>query len=158
MIMRMNRILTVAALASAMLACSAVKPTSSTTGQAVASDASTLLGSNWQLDGADRGVLATSPEAQKITLGFFGDRVAGHAGCNRWFSNYRFEGDRLILEQAATTMMLCQGAANEVERAFLELLAKPLTVHAHEGHLQVEAADGTVLRFLPFKTPPTESP
>ncbi len=157
--MRMNRILAVAALAAALVACSTVKPASSTTGgQAEAQDTSTLLGSNWQLDGADRGLLATSPEAHKITLGFFGDRVAGHAGCNRWFSNYRFEGNRLILEHAATTMMLCQGAANEVERAFLDLLAKPLTVYTQVGQLQVEAADGTVLRFLPFKTPPTESP
>lgn len=155
--MRMNRILSVAALSVAMIGCAAVETAASPAGQVDAQEASTWVGSNWQLVGADRGLLSTSPEARKITLGFFGDRVAGHAGCNRWFSNYRFEGDRLILEQAATTMMLCQDAANAVERAFLDLLAKPLTVHTQAGQLQVEAADGTVLRFQPFKTP-TESP
>lgn len=155
--MRMNRILSVAALSVAMIGCSAVEPAASPAGQADARETSTLVGSNWQLDGADRGLLSTSPDARKITLGFFGDRVAGHAGCNRWFSNYRIEGDRLILEQAATTMMMCQGAANDVERAFLDLLAKPLTISHKANSLRVQADDGTVLVFEPMAAEATES-
>lgn len=112
-----------------------------------------LDGTHWQLVGADRGPLAELQAARNVTLEFAEGRAYGNAGCNRYFSSYELAGDRLVLGKAGTTMMYCEGEANEVERAFLPLLEQPLLLTRDWQTLQLRVGDGTTLRFEPVAVP-----
>ena len=54
--------------------------------------------------------------------------VSGNAGCNRFFGQAALHEDRFIIENAATTRMMCPPAQNEMERLFLQLLGQESTV------------------------------
>lgn len=51
--------------------------------------------------------------------------------------------------------MFCAGDGSIVEKAFLDVLAAPMTLSRQNGGLQLEAADGNVLRFEPEVPPGT---
>ncbi|NKX43538.1 META domain-containing protein [Roseicyclus persicicus] len=84
--------------------------------------AALLIGPTWVVeDIAGAGIVDDS----RVSLGFFGDgRVAGSAGCNRWFADVALTGEGLTLGQAGATMMACADALMAQEMRFLEALAQ----------------------------------
>lgn len=106
-----------------------------------------LDGSRWKLAQASAGPLATLEHARQVTMEFDEGRVFGHGGCNRYSSVYTVAGDRLVIGPAVSTKMYCEGAGNQVEQAFHELLRQPFTLSREEGAMHLTAADGTTLAF-----------
>ena len=58
-----------------------------------------------------------------LTLGD-NNQASGLAGCNNWMAEYQLSGDRLSLDNIATTRKLCAPALMEQEQLFLAALAK----------------------------------
>lgn len=141
-------------VASALGACGSVPAGTSSlsegtvAGQAPASSGA-LDGESWRLDSVDRGPLAGFERTGTVTLGFAEGRAHGHSGCNRYFASYDFSANRLQLDHPDSTMMYCEGEANEVERAYLALLEQPLIAVRAAGSMELVAPDGTRLRFVP---------
>ena len=130
---------------AALVACSTTTTVSETTSTA----GTTLEGTNWRLDAVDSGPLSSLEGARTVTMGFAEGRVFGHAGCNRYFSTYAIKGDQLVLAPAGTTMMYCEGEGSTVEQAFLPMLTDPLTLVWNRNTMELRAADGSTLRFVP---------
>ncbi len=140
-------------VASALGACGSVPADTSSTSAEDATPASTsagvLDGESWRLDSVDRGPLAGFERTRTVTLGFAEGRAHGHSGCNRYFASYDFSANRLQLDHPGSTMMYCEGEANEVERAYLALVEQPLIAVRAAGSMELVAPDGTRLRFVP---------
>jgi heat shock protein HslJ len=81
-----------------------------------------LVGTYWVLtDGVSLGV----PLAGTTVTAQFGadGRLSGNSGCNSYSTSYTTKGSKLTIDsQIATTLRLCQGAADSVERAYLAKL------------------------------------
>jgi heat shock protein HslJ len=110
-----------------------------------------LVGTRWELQSADRGILSSKATSSGVTLEFAADRVSGYGGCNRYSSSYQLSGANLQLGSVVATKRGCMGDANAIESAWLSLLATALVVDASGGRLQLRAADGTELVFAPAK-------
>lgn len=83
-----------------------------------------LTGGEWRVT-ALAGV--PLPEGIAITLGFEdsnGLRVAGQAGCNRYFGTATLQDGALRFGQVGATMMACPDAQMQAERHFLSLLSE----------------------------------
>lgn len=76
---------------------------------------STLPEGRWQ---------ETSPavETSPITLDIKNDRIAANSGCNRLMGSVKMVGDQLVVEQLASTLMMCHGEAARKEAALKQLL------------------------------------
>lgn len=71
-------------------------------------------------------------------------RVGGSGGCNRLQGGYRVEGDTIIFEKLATTMMACpQGM--ETEQAFLKALGEARTWKVAGQQLELKDGAGAVI-------------
>ena len=57
-----------------------------------------------------------------LTLGD-NNQASGLAGCNNWMAEYQLSGNRLSLDNIATTRKLCAPALMEQEQRFLAALA-----------------------------------
>lgn len=126
-------------------------------GRYLEDDPSRLVGPTWRLVafGEAAGLRPTLGDAE-VTIAFTADgRLAGTAGCNRYFGNYEARGEALAISQVGATRMACPPPAMEVERAYLAALD---AVRAWERDtragqapdaLELEDAGGeTLLRFV----------
>ena len=77
-----------------------------------------LVGTSWQLQSADRGLLASKADASAITLEFSADRISGYGGCNRYNGAYQLSGANLEFGPVAATKRSCMGDADAVESAW----------------------------------------
>lgn len=79
-----------------------------------------LTGREWQVVTiAERPV----PDGVTVTLAFDGEgRIAGDAGCNRFFAAASLTGEGLTLGEGATTRMACPEPQMTTERRFLDAL------------------------------------
>jgi heat shock protein HslJ len=103
-----------------------------------------LAGTAWSLDllpgvEKDAGV--------EVTLTFHEGRIAGTAGCNRYFASYSVKGDSLKLGPAGATKMMCPEPQMTVEDAFLAALARVRTYRVADGRLVLTPAEGGALEF-----------
>jgi heat shock protein HslJ len=73
-------------------------------------------------------------------------RVAGKAGCNRYFGGYTREGTTLTIGQAGATRMACAEAVMRQEAAYLAALGT-VSGYTIDGDLLELSYDGGVLRF-----------
>ena len=84
--------------------------------------APSIMGVEWKLtllNGKDYASLQ-----QPITITFSPDnKVAGHAGCNRYFGSYKKSQAELSFSQMGATKMFCDGKM-EIEDSFLKALAE----------------------------------
>jgi len=113
-----------------------------------------LEGIEWQLvswldDDGER--VDALPEAP-ITLVFADGRVAGDAGCNRYFTSYEADGDTLAIDdKIGHTMMACPEPVMAQEQAYLALLPQAAAFSIEGETLTLIDADGEAL--LVFKAP-----
>jgi heat shock protein HslJ len=132
----------------APMAVSGSEPVSPAAGAPTAREQPPLVGTPWRLEDLDRkGIIDRS----RITLVLGADgRLAGHAGCNRYFGSYTLESGTLrIDERIGSTRMAC--AAESLmyqEQRFFELL--PLMHEAavdETGALILGGEGGASMKF-----------
>ncbi len=107
-----------------------------------------LGGSSWVAEDIDgRGVM----DRLQSTISFENSlRVAGNAGCNRFFGNYTLAGLELEFGPLGSTMMACPEAVMTQERRFLRALEQTRIVRLDPATdlLYFSDAEGRdVLRF-----------
>ena len=103
-----------------------------------ASSGTPLVGTNWVLRSGD--ALGVPITGVTVSIRFGDDgRLSGEGGCNSYTAAYTTSGSKMTISpNIATTLRLCQGAADAVERAYLALLPK----------VQSYAIDGTTLTLF----------
>lgn len=80
------------------------------------------------------------------------DKVAGFAGCNRFFGAFKQSGDKLTMGPLATTRMACEPDVSDREKKFLELLEKARLFEMTDGELALKTWEGAVLlRLAPHR-------
>jgi len=72
----------------------------------------TLEDTDWQLESFMQG---SAKASGKATLKLLSDknRIAGSAGCNRYFGGYKTSGDQVSFSQMGATKILCQDMSEE---------------------------------------------
>lgn len=75
-------------------------------------------------------------------------KAGGFAGCNNWFASYVLQGDKLELDNIATTRKLCAPSLMEQEQSYLEALSQVQRWDFNDiGQLQLWPADGDPIRL-----------
>lgn len=88
----------------------------------------------------------------EVTAMFGSDgRIAGTAGCNRYFATYTTRDYQISITGIGSTKMFCHGpGVMEQESAFLEDLSKTSSFRVSESSLKFyDSAGKTVLAFVP---------
>ncbi len=111
----------------------------------------------WQLvEQSVAGAMTAVPDGVVVTLLLEDGSAGGNGGCNSYFGEYTLESTSLTFGPIGSTMMLCEGAASEVEAAYLANLAAVATWANTGGSLVLGDADGNpILNFLPAAVEPT---
>jgi heat shock protein HslJ len=106
--------------------------------------AADLTGVGWKItDIAGRSLLVGST----ATLQFDNEgRAGGNSSCNSYGVGYQISGRRITFEQPFSTMMACEPALMEQERALFELLPQIRNFDiGHDGALVLIAEDGRTI-------------
>lgn len=92
------------------------------------------------------GVMKSAALTQHVPwVVFENNAVSGYAGCNNFMGNYQLDKQTLVLEQLASTRMLCAGPEMQQEDALLQLLNQPLQVQKEQQQLLLTIDGKTVL-------------
>ena len=110
----------------------------------------------WQLvEQSVDGTMTAVPDGVVVTLLLEDGEAGGNGGCNSYFADYELDGTSLAFGPVGSTMMLCEGAASEVEAAYFANLTAVATWANTGGSLVLGGADGQpILNFLPAATAP----
>jgi len=113
-------------------------------------------GSGWQLESLinseNKEVSVLQDTA--ITILFENGRISGKSGCNRYFGDYKRNGNDLSIGKAASTMMACPEPIMMQERDYLEQLSKVKSYSIENEVLQLRNATGdSVLVFAALRSP-----
>jgi len=103
----------------------------------------------WVLESyGEKGNLQPVLENSEITATFdsIEDKVAGSAGCNRYFGGYETSRGKLTMGLIASTEMWCEGLMDQ-EQAYLKILGATETCQIEDGKLHVSSGD----KLLIFK-------
>ena len=108
-------------------------------------------GITWQLaEQSIDGTLTPVPDDIVVTLILDGGQAGGNGGCNSYFASYTIDGFAVTISDIGSTMMFCEGAASEVEAAYLANLASVATWANTGGSLILADADGNpILNYVP---------
>lgn len=87
-------------------------------------------------------------EGSELTLNFADGRLVASAGCNTSTGGYAFEDGRLQQQDAASTLMGCEGALEEQERWFFALLAEGVGAEYTQGRVTLKD-DAVTMIFDP---------
>ena len=101
-------------------------------------DGMALAGSEWGFSDVDKRFITFSADG----------KVAGHAGCNRFFGTYAEDGEGLSIGLLGMTRMMCPPADMERERAFTVILQNTSRFEATHLKLTLYAASGKVMTTL----------
>ena len=107
-----------------------------------------LTESTWQLVSFGEDATSVKDDAE-ITATFSEEgRLAGSAGCNRYFGDYERRGDQLVFSQMGATRMACPPPVMEQETRFLSAL-DAVEGWQHRGDT-LDLLDGSGNRLLLF--------
>ena len=109
-------------------------------GVIVVAGLSTLAGSEWGP--------ATETGRPERFVHFQEGQVSGHAGCNRFFGAYSFDGHAVKIGPLGSTRMMCAPEVMEAERAWLAMLQAARTAEATHKSLVLRDGAGAVLETL----------
>ena len=116
-----------------------------------------LAGASWRLISLDRDTPV--PEGIMVTARFEDERVAGSAGCNRYFAGMTAPSPyELAIGPAGATQMACPGPQMEIERRFLRALEQATQYSFQLGRLAIGYRDGEITDTLLFERQPQETP
>lgn len=122
---------------------------------------SRVNGTGWFLTGyVQNGTTIPALAGIDVTLAFGNDgRIAGLAGCNRYFATYQDKGTTITIGQVGSTMMYCgQPGVMEQESAYLTLLSQVTTFTQEGGRLSLYNAKGTKILAFTKTIPPEPKP
>lgn len=106
-----------------------------------------LHGTQWALSAID-GVPPLPGEP--ITLAFEDGQVRGWSGCNSYTATYSLRGEALAIGELMATAMACAEPDRMAqESAFLSRLGAVTAFGQAEGRLDLTAAEGQSLTFVP---------
>lgn len=95
----------------------------------------TLSDTQWTLKTQDN---TTTEYARPLTLNFDEARMAGYAGCNRFFGGYTASADGVFSTGAiGTTKMACIGDRDQLEKNYLQQLAQAKRYAITHGQLHL---------------------
>jgi len=120
-----------------------------TSGAATATIA-TIAGPQWRLESFDTSEPA--PGELHITIAVEGERLSGHAGCNRYIGPIR-NGERsgtLSIGPLARTRMDCAPTAATVEARYLRALQHSTSFSVEGSKLQISYVDDDRTRTLTY--------
>lgn len=112
------------------------------------SAANPLDGTSWELSM----IAGRSPApGSTVTLEFREGQASGSAGCNGYGGDYAVEGEEIIFEEVASTLILCSEPEGvmEQEAEFLGSLNEVERFELDEEQLRLFRADGEALVFVP---------
>lgn len=113
-------------------------------------------GSGWKLDKLVNSEKETVSVLQDtaITLLFQDDRISGKSGCNRYFADYKINGNDVTVGKAASTMMACPEPIMKQERDYLDQLSQVKSYAIKNEALYFRNNTGeVVLIFSAFAAP-----
>ena len=107
---------------------------------------SALPGSSWSLSAYTLGTQRVTVGAKPPTLEFDkAGRVAGFTGCNRFTGGYSSSSAGVLkFTPLASTRMMCTGAANTLEAAFLKILQGATQYGGDVNTLTISSSAGTL--------------
>jgi heat shock protein HslJ len=101
----------------------------------------------WELrSGTADGEEIAIPDQARGTIEFDGGRVGGTSFCNGFGGTYRLDGEHLLLEDVASTLIGCTGDVAAAETAYMTVLMAP-GLRAAIGEELVLTSDAGELRF-----------
>jgi heat shock protein HslJ len=108
-------------------------------------------GTVWEVEGlVSNQAVSSMPAGVEASLVFAGGKVAVDAGCNKGSGTAQVGDSTITFGPIATTKMLCEGAAGEVEQQVLGVLSGEVTYTVDADALQLRGAgDGLDLRARP---------
>lgn len=86
---------------------------------------SSSLKGSWRLENMAESNLPTPmlpPQDTELTANFSQGRITGSGGCNRFMGSYEIEGDRLTINQLASTFKACEEPIMNQESKYLKAL------------------------------------
>ncbi len=87
------------------------------------------------------------PANVDVNIAFASGRATGRSGCNRYMGPVTTQKAGVRFGPMAGTMMACVGPAEEVERAYLDMLEQVRSIEVEpDGTLVMTAADGRTIR------------
>jgi len=112
-----------------------------------------LAGTTWQVTGYNNGKRAVVSvlAGTQLTVGFGKDgRVAGSAGCNRYFAAYRQSGETLAIQPPASTRKACAAPDGimQQEAAFLAALHSVASSRREGDRLTLRTGTGGIALTL----------
>lgn len=70
--------------------------------------------------------------------------VSGFSGCNHFSGNYSIDGNSISFSERRTTMMMCEGEANQLEQKMFNMLAKANSFELSNGQLKLKNDDSVL--------------
>ncbi len=106
-----------------------------------------LMNKEWILEQMKINGQNITPGDQPPTMTFTDDgKIAGFAGCNRYFGGYAVDGRTITISGIGATKMFCQDSM-DIEGNFLKGLSLPLRALFSESKLVLHADQGVELIF-----------
>lgn len=107
-----------------------------------------LAKTNWVAEDINKAGLIDN---SRVTLSFSGDdKIAGAAGCNRFFGGYREAEKNLTISGVGATKMACAPALMDQEGKYLSILGAAQSFALNDrGGLIITAADGRTVTLRP---------
>lgn len=118
-----------------------------TTGNHTGTHSTPLENTEWQLTQLN-GKAITGESIPTLTLSSDENRAYGYNGCNRYFGEYRINGNKLELGRVASTMMACMDSM-ALEREFMDALNSASIYKLNGKTLELYQGDTLQLRFQP---------
>lgn len=116
-----------------------------------------LVGTNWTLESLHTADAVSSGIAGTTITTIFGEdgRLAGSAGCNRYFAQYTMTGTLISISSAGSTKMFCATPrVMQQESTYLALLSQATTFTIDGDRLTLSGAkDATLLTFAKTDLP-----
>lgn len=109
-----------------------------------------LAGTFWTLTSMPGEV----PAGVDINIQFEDTRMAGKGVCNRYFSDYLMDGNKISFKAIGATEMMCM-EHSDIEVKYFQTLGKAETVKVVNDELTIQTANGDLV-FAAAK-PPAES-
>lgn len=126
-----------AMLCVSLAACGAATQPSAPIANKASKTQTPQLEADWHLERlADKaGNLEGLPPNSAISLDLEQGKVSGSGGCNRYFGNYRLQGEQIRIESIGSTMMACDERIMELEQHFFERLTQTVSFRIEAGQL-----------------------
>ena len=99
-----------------------------------------LTGTTWRATSIDR---SAAREGVESTLSFpEPGKIAGDAGCNRYFGPVTIDGTAMTFGLMGSTRMMCPPAQMDQEQAFMKALGRVTRFDVEDAKLRLYADDG----------------